>query len=191
MNKYGVLAAGADGVYPPKSLIRAVTSICLGVVAYRVSELLKEKEFGTFGVAVCSGLSAVSVLATFLLFIKMPNEIQQLPVVLSAVFVAISASGKSVFSRMFPVKICQKLGEFSLAIYLGHSAVRTLLRAMVRSHKGLKVYFTNGDKQWYGVIVYLVCSAALAVLMMFMNKGLKAILAARKEAKTPRSVTAE
>ncbi|MBQ6164161.1 MAG: acyltransferase family protein [Clostridia bacterium] len=191
MFKYGVIAAGADGVFPSKGLIRAIVSICLGVAAYRVSEELKKKEFGRFGIAVCSGIGAVSVLGAFILFIKMPKEIQAFAVMLCAVFVAVSASGKSVFSKMFPAALCQKLGEFSLSLYLGHSAVRTAIQGFNKHHTILKPYFKNGDKQWIGVLIYLAGSCILAVVMIYMNKLLKKILDARKEAKTPHSVTVE
>ncbi|MBQ6020252.1 MAG: acyltransferase family protein [Clostridia bacterium] len=191
MIRFGVIASSGNGAFPPKGLTRAVTSICLGVAAYRISELLKKKSFDKFGAALCSGICAISILVTFALFWRMPKTVQPVAVVLSAVFVAISASEKSVFSRMFPVKICRKLGEFSLAIYLGHSAVRTVLLALANRITFLQPLFANGDKQWYGVLIYLVCSAALAVIMMLLRKWLNAFLAARKKAKTGQPVTVE
>lgn len=187
MYKLGAIAARGEG-FPSIELIRAVTSICLGVVAYRVSELLKKKEFGRFGVAVCSALSAASVVGAFLLFLRMPKTLQPVAVMLSTVFVAISASGRSVFSRMFPAALCQKLGEFSLAIYLIHSAVRIVLLALSDRIAFLKPFFTNGDRQWYGVIVYLLCSVAAAVAMMFLKRKTNAFLAARKARRTAASV---
>ncbi|MCR5042431.1 MAG: acyltransferase family protein [Clostridia bacterium] len=173
MNKYGILAAGGDGDFPSKGLIRAFVGICVGVFAYRISEMLKAKEFGKVGKTILSLVSCVCVISTFVLFINMPAEVQSLPVFLSMIFVAISTSGKSYFSRLFPVRICQKLGEFSLAIYLAHSAVRSFLLGLRSDYPVLKLFFSNGNRQWVGVLIYVICSAILAIVFMALTSLIK------------------
>ena len=176
---YGVIGNEAPGSFPPKNVVRAVCGICLGITSYRAAAWLKEKRLSPFGEYLCTAGAMLFAFFTFasLFFIK--GRSQSLVVVFSAVFVALSASGHSAFAGLFPAAICRRLGEFSLSLYLSHTAVRSFLLGLKARRSVLDPYFTNGNRQWTGVLLYLGLSVLLALAVTVLTKLLRRVFKRR------------
>lgn len=159
LSVYGVFAASADGVFPPKNVIRAGVSICLGVVCYRLAGALREKKLKLPGKLACSAAAMCAVLGMFASFFFVKGKSQAFVIVFAMVFVTVCMSGHSVFSRFFPAGLCKRLGQFGLALYLSHTAVRSFLLKFMQSHDDLKAWFSTAPCSG-GAWFCLCCSRA-------------------------------
>ena len=177
---YGVIGNEAAGSFPPKNVVRAVCAICFGVTAYRAAALLGRRRLSAAGKALCTAGAALFALLTFASLFFINGKTQPLVVVFSAAFVALAASGQSAAAKLFPAALCRRLGEFSLSLYLSHTAVRSFLLGLMLRRPELKPYFTNGDRQWLGVLIFLALSAVLAAAVTLLAKALRGAVGKRK-----------
>lgn len=110
-----------DGIF---SIMRATAEICLGCITYRVCEAIKKHQISK-AVAVlltiieCSCYISIFVTAFFI----ERGMYDFIAVIILAMGVAISFSGKSYSGTIFRGALCRFLGKLSLAIYLNHVIV--------------------------------------------------------------------
>ncbi|MDE6727287.1 MAG: acyltransferase [Oscillospiraceae bacterium] len=168
--KYEKTLKFMDGFF---SIMRAAAEICLGCIAYRVCEVLKKHQIAkATGVMLtiieCSCYISIFVTAFFI----GRGMYDFIAVIILAMGVAISFSGKSYSGIIFRGVLCKFLGKLSLAIYLNHVIVIYLFQDF-----NMPLSVTTE------VILVFALTIALSLICVFVTDIIQILIKKRKQLK--------
>lgn len=164
--KYGHFSLSYElDIFVTKEILRAVVGLNIGCTVYVVSEKLKKVSFTTLSRV----LLAVVEWGCYL-WVLLGMHFKKADYVFVELFLyffalSITTSKQSILGHVFDHNFIKATNRFSLALYLCHSACRRVIR-----------YLEPDWGYWETIIIFLLISAATAIVCMVMVAWIEKIL---------------
>lgn len=118
----GCLKAGINTPYP--LMVRGISEMMLGGVAYYIYELLKDIEFSKFKYMIINAVEVISIIIIMILIFDTRIHSSNIDIIVPVIcLIVICFLNKSVISNMLSNDISNFLGKISMPMYLGQMLV--------------------------------------------------------------------
>lgn len=130
----------SDGMFCA-GIFRALAGMGAGVISYRVSQYMSHVNFMSLGIKIITLVEFLSYAMAFGISVRLAGntEYNFLMVLFIFVGITLSFSGKSYSAKWFSSDIFNKLGKFSLYIFLNHFYIALVLASMGMAHRDISM----------------------------------------------------
>lgn len=156
--EFGTLAMQTQTVWITNGAVfRALFELCFGILAYEITQYLKEKEWSRCSRIGCAVTECFCICIT-VLQIMWHKYSDFIFIFVFMYLLIVSFSGKSCFLRFCNHDFCRKLGSISYPLFLCHLV---LSRFALNYGFCFLIFFTN-------MAVYMSASIVLAIMIRFL-----------------------
>lgn len=156
--------------------LRAISEMCLGVTAYRVSKLIASAETTRLKSSILSALElACMIYACVRMSKPCSGPAQFATIFMFAVAVSVMGSGTAFVNRLFRNKASAFLGKISLPLFLTHCIVRWGILVAARHSLRLQNILEARDRFHVRMVAgtYLTLSLLLALASLLIVESIK------------------